>query len=151
MPETDKENHQAPTSVTLMTMGKQRLDGKVAMVTHAGQDCGKEQAILLASLGASIIVTDADIAQAEQTAEDIRHAGGKAIAVAVDITVKSQIEMLVKYASGIFGGLDIVVNSAGFVYSVSELGIRDADNLEKLLTENINAALSINQTRVSGW
>ncbi|EIC86146.1 SDR family NAD(P)-dependent oxidoreductase [Serratia sp. M24T3] len=127
------------------------LDGKVALVSMGGRGRGRELALHLASRGASVIIADSELESAEQTAEDIRALGSKAIAVAVDITVKSQVEMLVKYASGIFGSLEFLVNCAGIIYNVSGLIGSKENDLEKLLTHNINASMSINHGLVSGW
>lgn len=130
---------------------KRRLDGKIALVASAGLGIGRGKALSMASRGAAIIVVDRCIDGAEQTAEDIRAAGGRAIAIAVDITIKAQVEMLAKQASGIFGGLDIVVNSAGFAFTVGTLEDQHNDQIKTLLTYDINASISQGNNHVSGW
>lgn len=129
----------------------QCLHGKVALVSMGGRGKGRELALQLASRGASIIIADSELDNAEQTAEDIRNLGNKAIAVSVDITVQSQAETLVKYAGGIFGSLDFLVNCAGIIYNVSELINSKEKDLQRLLTHNINASISVNNSHVSGW
>lgn len=138
-----------PESALSMKEDGQRLEGQVALVSHGGRGIGREQAILLGQRGACIIVADIDIDEAEQTAEDIREAGGRAIAVAVDITEPLQVAKLIKYSPGIFGGLDILVNSVGVIYALSDLRTGDEENIEHLLTHNINAAISANPNRHS--
>lgn len=137
-------------ALTLKELG-QNLHGKVALVCMGGRGKGKDLALQLASRGVSIIVTDIELDSAEQTAEEIRAIGSKAIAVAVDITVNSQVAMLVKYASGIFGSLEFLVNCAGIIYNISRLISSQTNDFEKLLTHNINTPLSINPAKVSIW
>ena len=69
-----------------------RLDGRVAILTGAGRGIGAATAAKLAAEGAAVAVTDMDIGPAEETAEAIRSAGGKALAVAVDVTQKEHVE-----------------------------------------------------------
>ncbi|KAB7897152.1 SDR family NAD(P)-dependent oxidoreductase [Rouxiella sp. S1S-2] len=125
-----------------------RIDGKIALVTCAGGGVGRVHAMLLASRGASVIVADHSLNDGEQTADDIRSAGGRAIAVAVDITVKSQARMLAKYASGIFGELDILVNSAGSAYILRDIEGQHDGHLETLFTYNVSAPLCAGNKRV---
>ena len=140
-----------PESALSMKEDGQRLEGQVALVSHGGRGVGREQALQLAQRGACIIVADIDIDEAEQTAEDIRQTGGRAIAVAVDITDPLQAAKLIKYSPGIFGGLDILVNSVGIIYALNEIHASEEEDIEYLLTHNINAAISAGPSRYSGW
>jgi 3-oxoacyl-[acyl-carrier protein] reductase len=90
-----------------------RLDGRVAILTGAGRGIGASTAAKLAAEGAAVTVTDMDIAPAEETAEAIRSAGGRALAVAVDVTQREQVEAAVARAAQEFGRLDILVACAG--------------------------------------
>src|SRR6266702_5314247 len=90
-----------------------RLDGRLAMLTGAGRGIGAATAAKLAAEGAAVAVTDMDIGPAEETAEAIRSAGGKALATAVDVTQKEHVEAAAARAAQEFGRLDILVACAG--------------------------------------
>jgi NAD(P)-dependent dehydrogenase (short-subunit alcohol dehydrogenase family) len=97
-----------------------RLDGRVAIVTGAGNGLGRSYARLLAALGARVIVnnrrrpTDAERASsAERTVAEIRAAGGDAIANWEDVRSPSSGTAMVTQALETWGRLDIVVNNAG--------------------------------------
>ncbi len=92
------------------------LDGKIAMITGSGRGIGAAAAILFASEGASVVVSDLDQAPAEETAAAIRHAGGKAIALAGDVTDPAFPDQLVQSTLTAFGGIDIIVNNAGYTW-----------------------------------
>jgi 3-oxoacyl-[acyl-carrier protein] reductase len=90
-----------------------RLDGRVAFLTGAGRGIGAATAAKLAAEGAAIAVTDMDIGPAEETAAAIRAAGGRALAIAVDVTSREQVEAAAAQAAQEFGHLDILVALAG--------------------------------------
>ena len=103
-------------------MGK--LDGRVAIVTGGGRGIGAEVAKTSAGGGAAVAVNDLGASMdgsstegtpAEEVAEEIRKAGGKASANNCDVTSFSQTEGLVAQAVKDFGRLDIVVNVAGII------------------------------------
>jgi len=86
------------------------LEGKVAIVTGAGQGLGRAYAVALAQAGASVVVNDLDGRAAEETAG---LAGGRAVAVAGDIGDRTVADGLVARATDAFGRLDIMVTNAG--------------------------------------
>ncbi len=90
-----------------------RLDGRVALVTGSGQGIGRGFAFALAQAGASVSVIDLDIERAESVVHEIEQAGGRAIAIAGNVTVESDIERFVAETVHTFGHLDIAVNNAG--------------------------------------
>ena len=90
------------------------IDGKVAIVTGSGRGIGAASAKKLGAEGASVIVSDIDPAPAEETVAAIRKAGGRAIAVVGDVTDPSFPHQLITSTLDAFGGLDIIVNSAGY-------------------------------------
>jgi len=90
-----------------------RLDGRVAILTGAGRGIGAATAAKLAAEGAAVAVTDMDLGPAEETAETIRSAGGRALAVGVDVTQREQVEAAAARAAQEFGRLDILVACAG--------------------------------------
>jgi 3-oxoacyl-[acyl-carrier protein] reductase len=90
-----------------------RLDGRVAFLTGAGRGIGAATAAKLASEGAAVAVTDMDVGPAEETADQIRSAGGQAIAIAVDVTNREQVEAAAARTAEELGRLDILVAVAG--------------------------------------
>jgi 3-oxoacyl-[acyl-carrier protein] reductase len=95
------------------------LDGKVAILTGSGRGIGAAAAKLFASEGASVVVCDLDPTPANETVEAIKAAGGKAIAVPGDMTDPAFPEQLVTKAVETFGGLDVIVNNAGYTWDAT--------------------------------
>jgi len=92
------------------------LDGKVAIITGSGRGIGAATARLLGSEGARIVVSDLDPAPAEETAAAIRTAGGQAIVVPGDVTDEAFPKQLIQGTLDAFGGIDIIVNNAGYTW-----------------------------------
>jgi 3-oxoacyl-[acyl-carrier protein] reductase len=90
------------------------IDGKVAIVTGSGRGIGAATAKKLGAEGALVVVSDIDPAPAEETVAAIRNAGGSAVAVIGDATAPEFPSRLIKTTLDSFGGLDIIVNSAGY-------------------------------------
>ena len=85
----------------------------MAFLTGAARGIGAGTAHKLAAEGAAVVVTDMDLGPAEETAEAIRTAGGRALALAVDVTNGEQVERAAAQAKEQFGRLDILVALAG--------------------------------------
>jgi len=92
------------------------LDGKVAIVTGSGRGIGAATATLLGSQGALVVVSDLDPTPAEETAAAIRNAGGQAAIITGDVTDPAFPAQLVKGTLDTFGGIDIIVNNAGYTW-----------------------------------
>ncbi|MFC0626689.1 SDR family NAD(P)-dependent oxidoreductase [Kribbella deserti] len=88
----------------------QRYDGRVALVTAAGQGIGKAVAERIAAEGGSVLVTDLDGERAAQVAAKI---GERALGIQVDVTSRADIDAAVAAAVERFGRLDLLVNNAG--------------------------------------
>ncbi len=90
------------------------LAGKVAIVTGAGKNIGKSIAELLAADGAAVVVNGrGDRAIVEETARELRAAGGRAMPYLADISKPDAVAAMVEAAVKEFGGIDIVVSNAG--------------------------------------
>jgi NAD(P)-dependent dehydrogenase (short-subunit alcohol dehydrogenase family) len=92
------------------------LEGKVGLVTGAGQGIGRGIALEMARQGAAgVAVADLDVAGADETAALIRQAGARAEVIEVDLRDRDRIEAMVTRAADGFGGLDVLFNNAGII------------------------------------
>ncbi|MFS0782651.1 SDR family NAD(P)-dependent oxidoreductase [Bacillus sp. 1P06AnD] len=89
-----------------------RLSGKAAIITGAGQGLGKAYATVFANEGAAVAVVDLNEENAQKTADEINANGGKAIALAADVSNQEQVNEAVKKTVEAFGTVDILVNNA---------------------------------------
>ncbi|KAA0081221.1 SDR family oxidoreductase [Mycolicibacterium sp. P9-64] len=92
------------------------LDGKVAIVSGSGRGIGREIALKLASEGAAVVVNDLDAEPAKETVAAIEAAGGQGVACVGSVTDADFGERFVQSAVDDFGGLDIIVNNAGYTW-----------------------------------
>jgi len=103
------------------------LNGQVAVITGASRGIGRAIALKLAAEGASVVVTATTVEGAQRTADEIGAAGGKALAVKVDVSVAAEVEELFKKTAEAFGRLDILVNNAGITKDGLLLRMKEAD------------------------
>ena len=101
-----------------------RFDGRVAVVTGAGAGLGRAHALGLAKLGAKVVVNDmgaardgsgGSVSPAEAVVEEIRKAGGEAIADGADVSNFEQVKEMVARASVKWGSVDLMVANAGIL------------------------------------
>lgn len=90
---------------------KLHFDGQVALVTGAGRGLGREYALLLAQRGARVVVNDLGLAG--QVVDEIRTAGGEAVANESSVVDAEATDAMVEQALSTWGQLDIIVNNAG--------------------------------------
>ncbi len=91
-------------------MGK--LDGRVAIVTGAGQGIGRGVALALAREGASVVLVDIREVACQQAAGEVSALGARALAVPCDVSRREHVRGAVEAAVSAFGAVDILVNSA---------------------------------------
>ena len=101
-----------------------RFDGKVAIVTGAGNGLGRSHALALAGRGAKVVVNDlggavdgsgGNLNAADQVVEEIRARGGEAIANGASVTNVDEVNAMVQAARDTWGRVDILVNNAGIL------------------------------------
>lgn len=90
-----------------------KLQNKSAIVTGAASGIGKAIALLLASEGAAVAVADLNLEAARATVKEIEDAGGRAMAVAMDVTDEQAVDRATDEVAAAFGGVDILISNAG--------------------------------------
>lgn len=94
-------------------MGK--LENKVVFITGAGMGMGREEAILFAQEGASIIVSDINEKAGQETAKMIKETGGQALFIHMDVAEERDWIEAIKVSIQVFGKVDVLVNNAGIL------------------------------------
>ena len=121
-------------------MGK--LEGKTAIVSGSGRGIGRSIALKLASEGANVVVNDLDTEPAAAVVEEITKAGGKAVICAGNVTAPDFAERFVGTATSEFGGLDIVINNAGYTWDTVIQKMGD-DQWDAILDVHLKAPFQI--------
>lgn len=154
------------------------LSGRVALVTGGSRGLGRADALTLARAGADVVIADvlvesdtsaaerygvlaqAAVAQgmvhAEQTADEIRTLGRRALAIRCDVTDRSQVEATVARTVAELGSVDILVNNAGTLDHMGRLEDQQATLWERDLQVNLTGAFTCAQAvwphmRERGW
>lgn len=109
-----------------MSKGAGRLDGKVALVSGSGRGIGRAVALKLAGEGARLVLNDLDADFGNAVADEVRAAGGEAVAVNGSVTESDFGDRFVGAAVDRFGGLDIIVNNAGYTWDSTIQNTSDA-------------------------
>ncbi|XID91573.1 SDR family NAD(P)-dependent oxidoreductase [Paenibacillaceae bacterium WGS1546] len=113
-----------------------RLSGKVALITGSGSGIGRCSARLFAQEGATVIVNDLDAAKGEETAEEIRAAGGEAAFMQADVTNPASVHAMVDRALSAFERIDVLFNNAG-ISGVGALHEVEPETWDKVMNVNI--------------
>ena len=129
-----------------------RFDGRVAIVTGAGAGLGRAYALELAKRGAKVVVNDyggprdgagtGSSTPADKVVEEIKAAGGEAVANYGNVATPEGGEGIVKSALDAFGGVDILINNAGILRDKSFLKM-DPENWQAVLAVHLNGAYNV--------
>jgi NAD(P)-dependent dehydrogenase (short-subunit alcohol dehydrogenase family) len=121
-------------------MSQLRFDNRVAVITGAGRGLGRSYALLLASRGAKIVVNDPGVSlkgettsegPAEQVVQEIKAAGGEAVANTDSVATPAGGKAIIQSALDHFGRIDILIHNAGIVRrgSLEELSYEDFESV----------------------
>jgi len=116
-----------------------RLEGKIALVTGAGQGIGRGVALAMAREGADVAVAELHADTAKQTAEELRELGVRTVAIPCDVGTRAACENAVAQTAEDLGGLDVLVNNAGWARPAVPLLEVDDDQFERTLRINTMA------------
>ncbi|MFV9428686.1 SDR family oxidoreductase [Rhodococcus pyridinivorans] len=97
-------------------MSGQKLQDKVALVSGSGRGIGRAVAVKLASEGARVVINDLDAEPAKEVVAEIEALGGQAVACVGSVTDPAFADRFVATAVDNFGGIDIIVNNAGYTW-----------------------------------
>ena len=118
-------------------MGK--LEGKVAIVTGASRGIGAAAARVFAAEGAKVVLAARKGAALEAVAEEIRAAGGEALAVETDVADEASVKRLIEAAVQAFGRVDVAFNNAGEGQMPQPLADLPADWFDRVISANLRS------------
>lgn len=116
------------------------INGKVALVTGAGQGIGRAIALRLANDGADIAIADLKEEQMKAVADEVRAIGRKATTIRADVSNRDEVFAAVDHAHNKLGGFDIIVNNAG-IASIQPLAEVTPEEADQILKINVNGVL----------
>jgi meso-butanediol dehydrogenase/(S,S)-butanediol dehydrogenase/diacetyl reductase len=116
------------------------IEGKVALITGAGQGIGRAIALRLAADGADIALVDVNGDRLHAVADEIRAVGSKAMSVVADVTDRSQVQSAVDQAEHELDGFDIIINNAG-IAQVNPLADVQPEEVSRILAVNVEGVL----------
>lgn len=124
----------------MSTTTQPNIEDKVAIVTGASSGLGESTALHLAARGAKVVLAARRADRLQKLVDDIRAAGGQAIAVATDVARRDDMERLAAAAVEAFGRIDVLVNNAG-VMPLSPLAKLRVDEWDRTIDVNIKGVL----------
>lgn len=113
------------------------VEGKVAIVTGAASGMGRASAVGLAREGASVVVSDVNVAGGEETVAEIEAAGGTAAFVQCDVSQAAEVEHLVQETVARFGRLDCAHNNAGVLARFARLPELTEEEFDRIMAINL--------------
>lgn len=116
------------------------IEGKVALVTGAGQGIGRGIALRLAKDGADIAIADLNEEKMRAVADEVRALGRKATIFKVDVTKRDDVYAAIDHAEKELGGFDIIVNNAG-IAQIQPLADVTPEEIDKILKVNVQGVL----------
>lgn len=116
------------------------INGKVVLVTGAGQGIGRAIALRLARDGANIALVDINDAKTPAVAQEIEKIGRKATTFSADVSQRDQVQAAVDHAEKALGGFDVIVNNAGIV-DVGPIAEVTPERVARIFEVNVDGVL----------
>lgn len=124
-----------------------KLEGRKALITGAAQGIGKTVALLLASEGADVAVSDINMELAAETCQEIEKMGRRSVAIESNVADSNSAEAMVKEAAEKLGGLDILVNNAGITKDSLILRMKE-DDWDAVINVNLKGTFNCTKAAV---
>ena len=117
------------------------IKGKVVVITGASSGMGEAAAKHLSTLGATVVLGARRTDRIEKLAKEINDNGGKALAIAVDVTQREQVKSLVDTTVAEFGRVDVILNNAG-IMPLSLVESLHVDEWDNMIDVNLKGVLN---------
>ncbi len=121
-----------------------RLDGKTAVVTGGGRGLGQYMAEALSDAGANVVLCSRKLEALEEVKAGIEESGGKALALACDVTNPEDVEKVVSETEGTFGTVDVLVNNSGATWGAPALEM-PLDKFDQVVAVNVRGTFLMSQ------
>jgi len=105
-----------------------RLENKITLITGAGMGMGREAALLFAREGARVVVADLNGQAAAETVDQVKRAGGEALATVGDVAVEAEVKRMVEEGVRRFGALHVLYNNAGVLWKDRDRSVLETDD-----------------------
>jgi NADP-dependent 3-hydroxy acid dehydrogenase YdfG len=120
---------------------KNNIEGKVVVITGASSGLGEAAARHLSALGATVVLGARRADRIEKLAREIRDKGGKALAIAMDVTRRDQVKKGVDSAVERFGRVDVILNNAG-IMPLSPMDRLNVAEWDRMIDVNLKGVLN---------
>ncbi len=121
-----------------------RLDGKTAIVTGGGRGLGQYMAEALSDAGANVVICSRKVEPLEEVRDEIIARGGKALALACDVTESEDVEKVVRAAVEEFGSVDVLVNNSGATWGAPAVEM-PLDKFDQVVRVNVRGTFLMSQ------
>lgn len=121
-----------------------RLDGRTAIVTGGGRGLGQYMAEALSDAGANVVICSRKMEPLEEVRAEIEARGGKALAVACDVTEPDDVQEVVSAAAEAFGSVDVVVNNSGATWGAPAVEM-PPEKFDQVMSVNVRGTFLMSQ------
>ncbi len=128
----------------MTTLDLFRLDGKTAVITGGGRGLGEYMANALSDVGANVVVCSRKLEACEGVKQEIEARGGKALALACDITKPDDVAHVVSETEQTFGTIDILVNNSGATWGTTPEAM-PLEQFERVVDINVKGTFIMSQ------
>jgi NAD(P)-dependent dehydrogenase (short-subunit alcohol dehydrogenase family) len=125
-------------------MSDKKFTGKVALITGATSGIGHACAVGFAKEGAQVVCVGRKEEALKRVSDEIRIAGAEALSVSADLSVDTEVDHVVDQAVQVFGGIDVLVNAAGFL-TTGTIETTSIDSWDEMMNVNVRAVFRLMQ------